>query len=80
MSVKIINHEGGLYTLYAKQTVATEIDLIWDFFRKPSNLNKLTPDDVEFKIISGKSDDFYEGKMISYKIKPFKMINFNWLT
>jgi len=80
MSVKIINHEGGLYTLYAKQKVATEIDLIWDFFRKPSNLNKLTPDDVEFKIISGKSDDFYEGKMISYKIKPFKMINFNWLT
>ena len=80
MSVKIINHEGGLYTLYAKQTVATEIDLIWDFFRKPSNLNKLTPDDVEFKIISGKSDEFYEGKMISYKIKPFKMINFNWLT
>tara|TARA_B100001059_G_C17491373_1_gene406509 strand:+ start:22 stop:519 length:498 start_codon:yes stop_codon:yes gene_type:complete len=80
MSVQIIKHKGGLYTLYAKQTVAKEIDLIWDFFRKPSNLNKLTPEDVEFKIISGKSDDFYQGKMISYKIKPFKMLSFNWIT
>ena len=80
MSVQIIKYEGGLYTLYAKQTVAKERDVLWDFFRKPSNLNKLTPGDVDFKIISGKSDDFYEGKIISYKIKPFKMINLNWIT
>ena len=80
MSVQIIKHEGGLYTLYAKQTVAKERDILWDFFRKPRNLNKLTPEDVEFKIISGKSDDFYIGKIISYKIKPFKMINLNWVT
>jgi ligand-binding SRPBCC domain-containing protein len=80
MSVQIIKHEGGLYTLYAKQTVAKERDILWDFFRKPRNLNKLTPEDVEFKIISGKSDDFYKGKIISYKIKPFKMISFNWVT
>ena len=80
MSVQIIKHEGGLYTLYAKQTVAKERDILWDFFRKPRNLNKLTPEDVEFKIISGKSDDFYTGKIISYKIKPFKMINLNWVT
>ena len=80
MSVQIIKHEGGLYTLYAKQTVPKERDILWDFFRKPRNLNKLTPEDVEFKITSGKSDDFYVGKMISYKIKLFKMINFNWLT
>ena len=80
MSVQIIKHEGGLYTLYAKQTVAKERDILWDFFRKPRNLNKLTPEGVDFKIISGKSDDFYEGKIISYKIKPFKMINLNWVT
>ena len=80
MSVQIIKHEGGLYTLYAKQTVDKEIDFLWDFFSKPRNLNKLTPEDVQFKIISGKSDDFYEGKIISYKIKPFKMINLNWVT
>ena len=80
MSVQIFKHEGGLYTLYAKQTVDKEIDLLWHFFKKPSNLNKLTPEDVHFKIKSGKSDDFYEGKIISYKIKPFKLLSLNWVT
>jgi ligand-binding SRPBCC domain-containing protein len=78
--VQIFKHEGGLYTLYAKQTVSKEIGLLWDFFRKPTNLNKLTPEDVHFKIKSGKSDDFYEGKIISYKIKPFKLLALNWVT
>ena len=80
MSVQIIKHEGGLNTLYAKQTVNKEVGVLWDFFRKPRNLNQLTPKDVDFKIISGKSDDFYEGKIISYKIKPFKLVVLNWVT
>ena len=80
MSVQIIKHERGLYTLYAKQTVNKEVGVLWDFFRKPRNLNQLTPKDVDFKIISGKSDDFYEGKIISYKIKPFKLVALNWVT
>ena len=80
MSVKIIKHEGGLYTLYAKQTVETKIDILWDFFKTPRNLNKLTPKDVRFKIISGKSNNFYEGKIISYKIQPFKLVTLNWVT
>ena len=80
MSVQIFKHEGGLYTLYAKQTVSKEIDLLWDFFKKPSNLNKLTPEDVHFKIKSGKSDDFYQGKIISYKIQLLKMFALSWVT
>tara|TARA_B100000902_G_scaffold394752_1_gene451733 strand:- start:1173 stop:1685 length:513 start_codon:yes stop_codon:yes gene_type:complete len=80
MSVKIIKHEGGLYTLYAKQRVNQKVDILWDFFRKPSNLNILTPKDFHFKIKSGKSDEFYEGKIISYKIKPFKLVTLNWVT
>ena len=80
MSVDIFRHSGGLYTLYAKQTVNKDISLLWDFFRKPSNLNKLTPEDVNFNIQSGASDDFYEGKIISYKINPFKFVSLNWIT
>mgnify|MGYP006132349757 FL=1 len=80
MSIQIFKHEGGLYTLYAKQTVDKEISLLWDFFRKPSNLNKLTPEDVNFKIKSGESNDFYEGKIISYRINPFKFVSLNWIT
>jgi len=80
MSVKIFRHEGGLYTLYAKQTVNKDIDILWDFFKDPENLNKLTPKDLHFEIKSGISEDLYEGQIISYKIKPFKLINLNWIT
>ena len=80
MSLKIVKHSGGLYTLYAKQTVNKEINLLWDFFKKPSNLNKLTPEDVHFKIKSGKSDDFYQGKIISYKIQILKIFTLNWVS
>lgn len=60
MSVKIIKHEGGLYTLHAKQTVAAKIDILWDFFKNPSNLNKLTPKDLHFEIKSGKFSIIYK--------------------
>ena len=73
MSVKIIKHDGGLYTLYAKQTVAKEIDVIWDFFRKPRNLNKLTPADVEFKIISERNITDFTCKTLN--INRFSCIN-----
>ena len=80
MNVRICKHDAGLYTLYAKQTVQKDISVLWDFFSKPSNLNKLTPEDVSFNIKSGKSDSFYEGKIISYKIRLFKLFSFNWIT
>ena len=80
MSVRIFQHEGGLYTLHAKQTINQEINVIWDFFKKPINLNQLTPKDVCFKINSGKSDDFYQGKIISYKITLLQIFNLNWVT
>ena len=80
MSVQIFRNEGGLYTLYATQKVNKKIDVLWDFFNNPKNLNKLTPKDVHFKIKSGMSNDFYQGKIISYKIKPFKFVTLNWVT
>ena len=80
MSVQIFRNNGGLYTLYAKQTVNKEIDDLWDFFSSPKNLNEITPKDVHFRIKSGMSNDFYEGKIISYKIKPFKLVTLNWIT
>ena len=75
MSVQIFRNGGGLHTLYAKQTVKKEKDVLWNFFSSPKNLNEITPTDVHFRIKSGISNDFYEGKIISYKIKPFKLLH-----
>ena len=80
MSVKIIKHPGGIYTLYSERKVTTTIDKAWDFFSQPKNLNKLTPADLNFKINSGSSSNFYEGKIITYTIKLLSIFKFNWTT
>jgi ligand-binding SRPBCC domain-containing protein len=54
---------------------------VWDFFSSPENLNKLTPPDVSFQILSdtvGKK--MYAGMIINYKIKPFPLVAFRWTT
>ena len=80
MSVKFIKHSGGIYTLFTKETIKADLTDVWDFFSKPSNLNMLTPQDLEFKITSGNPKEFYEGKIITYKIKLLGFLRFNWTT
>ena len=69
-----------MYSLSTKIKINASIDEAWSFFTKPKNLSDLSPEDVNFKIISGKSDSFYEGKIISYKIKIFPFTFINWTT
>ena len=80
MELKILKHPGGIYTLYSKQIVKTTIDNAWEFFSEPKNLNALTPTDLNFKITSGDRDQFYQGKIITYTIKLFSFLQFNWTT
>mgnify|MGYP006173625747 FL=1 len=78
MRLSIKKYKGGMYSLKSTDIVNTSIEDAWNFFKQPKNLSKLSPDNVNFKIISGKSDTFYEGKIISYKIKLFPLISINW--
>ena len=80
MAVQITKHIGGTYTLYSKEKVSAKIDNVWDFFSQPKNLNELTPSDLNFKITSGNKKDFYDGKIITYRIKLLYFFQFNWTT
>jgi ligand-binding SRPBCC domain-containing protein len=61
-----------------------ELDLTmeeaWSFFSVPSNLNKLTPDSMNFDITSELPEKMYPGMIITYKISPFAGIKMNWVT
>jgi ligand-binding SRPBCC domain-containing protein len=52
----------------------------WKFFSTPSNLNELTPKDLQFKIISGAEGKAYAGQIIIYTIKPILNIPLRWVT
>lgn len=56
------------------------LDEAWDFFSTPKNLDRITPKDMSFEIISGAESKAYEGQLINYNIKPFLNISMNWVT
>jgi ligand-binding SRPBCC domain-containing protein len=53
---------------------------VWDFFSSPANLGKITPPDMDFKILTPLPDTMYEGMMIAYKVSPFPWLRVKWLT
>jgi hypothetical protein len=52
---------------------------VFDFFSKAENLNKLTPDKLEFKILTPLPITMEKGQIIDYRIKLFG-IPFSWKT
>ena len=60
-----------IYTLEYKQTVRCEIDQVFNFFKDPNNLSKLTPQELDFNIITPGPLTMREGLVIDYTIKIF---------
>lgn len=52
---------------------------VFDFFSKAENLNLLTPNELEFKILTPIPIEMHPGKIIDYKIK-LNGIPFKWKT
>lgn len=52
-----------------QQVIKTDIETAWDFMRSPANLNKITPPDMTFTILSDLPDVMFEGQIIRYRIK-----------
>lgn len=61
-----------MYTLAKEQKVNTSLSAAWDFLKNPSNLNRITPDDLNFEIVSEVPDEMQNGLIVEYRIKiPF---------
>jgi len=57
------------------------MDEAWDFFSSPKNLQKITPSQLGFKIISKHhGDKMYAGQIIEYKVSPVLGIPIYWMT
>lgn len=69
-----------IYMLYREQVVNSGIDKVWDYFSTPKNLNAMTPESLEFRIISELPEKMYLGQIIQYKVKALPLVWSNWLT
>ena len=61
-----------MYTLHKEIIVDTTIEKAWDFIRNPANLNKITPDDMAFEILTELPEEMFEGMLVEYRVQiPF---------
>ena len=69
------------YTLNAEQFLPVKIDVAWDFFSSAKNLSRITPPEMQFKIISVFNDDgIYDQMLIDYIVRPLFGIPLKWQT
>ncbi len=71
----------SVHSFKAVQHIPLSLQEAWAFFSSPANLQKITPPDVHFTVTSSlHGDRIYPGQIIEYKIRPFWMIEWYWMT
>ena len=70
-----------IYTLYREQYLPITIDEAWAFFSSAKNLDKITPPEMGFNIVSKLNDEpVRSGMLIEYTVKPLLGIKMKWIT
>lgn len=69
-----------IYKLTQEQIIPADLDRVWEFFATPANLNRMTPDAMQFQMLSGGNEPMYPGQLIEYKIQLMPGISTRWLT
>jgi ligand-binding SRPBCC domain-containing protein len=69
------------YQIKKQQQLNCSIDRAWEFFSMPSNLAKITPQNMGFKVLDNfQPKEIHEGMIINYIIKPIFNIPIKWQT
>lgn len=75
-----ITKQSGIYTLTSEQILPLSLKEAWEFFTLPTNLDKITPKEMEFRITNNPPNKTYKGQIITYKIGILPGISSNWIT
>lgn len=69
-----------IHYLHREQNISAPIEVLWEYFSNPKNLNSLTPPDMNFEIIAGGDEKMYEGQIIEYRVEFVHGMKSLWLT
>lgn len=71
----------AVYSIKTVQQIPIPLEEAWAFFSNPANLQKITPANMSFKMISKHHGGrMYAGQIIEYKVKPLLGIPMYWMT
>jgi ligand-binding SRPBCC domain-containing protein len=70
-----------MYQFKTLQWLPISLNEAWDFFSSPLNLAKITPPELDFKILTPvEGKEIYNGMLIDYRVKPLFGIPVHWQT
>ena len=69
------------YSFQTIQRIPISLEQAWDFFSNPANLQRITPGEMGFEIVSTfHGTTMYPGQLIEYTVKPLLGIPLYWMT
>ena len=75
-----ISKHSNIYRLHNQQFLPISLRDAWTFFSTPQNLQKITPEELDFRMTSPNEGKVYLGQIITYKIRLNKVFKMNWVT
>ena len=67
------------YELYRESTLPITLQQAWDFFSNPKNLSRITPEEMDFTVISKDlPTQICDGLEIEYIVRPLLGIPLRW--
>lgn len=70
-----------MYLKEWQQVVPAEMNAVWEFFSRPENLNKITPKDMDFEIVTKLEGlEMYPGMLVRYIVSPLPLMKSDWVT
>lgn len=70
-----------VYTFKRSLHLPVNLQEAWEFFSSPRNLAKITPPDLNFRIVSSFGEKrMHTGQIIRYKLNPLPFITFRWVS
>ncbi|WP_426478426.1 SRPBCC family protein [Chryseobacterium sp. CBSDS_008] len=69
------------YRLYREQQLGCDIETAWNFFSSPHNLSEITPESMNFTVLSDMyNEPVFKGMEINYRVSPVLGIPMTWKT
>lgn len=69
-----------MYNLNREIILNTNVEKAWDFIKDPRNLDRITPNNLQFQIVSSVPEEMFNGLLIEYLVKIPIIGNQSWLT
>jgi ligand-binding SRPBCC domain-containing protein len=69
-----------MYQLKRTQFIKADLPTCWSYFSAPANLHTITPDYIDFRVLTPVPDEMYEGLIIKYTIRPILGIPLTWIS